>query len=168
MKKIMYVLLGAALGVLGSYLYCSNCQVAETPPEVVAPRGIITPAEATALDQAFNTRHELISDSIVGRPDNRSSWYSLQDMKDYLSYAESQAKDLGYTMDGIRVYLGAHATVDSVPGYTTLFFIPTGSEAVSEGSTAPLSARTGSGDIPGGNGLNDGGLGDPPSANYPQ
>ena len=51
------------------------------------PRGVITPAEAKTLDQAFDSRHQLISNSIVKRPDNRSSWYSLQDMRDYLDYA---------------------------------------------------------------------------------
>ena len=27
-------------------------------------------------------------------------------MCDYLNYAENESKDLGYTMDGVRVYLG--------------------------------------------------------------
>lgn len=166
MKQIIYLLLGIALGVLGSYLYCSNCEA--TPPEAVAPSGVITPKEARILDQAFNTRHELISDSIVERPDNRSSWYSLEDMRGYLNYAENQAKGLGYTMDGVRVYLGAHAAEDSVPGYTTMFFIPTGSESTSEGSMLPFNTRANSGDIPGGDGLNGGSNGHPPSSNYPQ
>jgi hypothetical protein len=132
------------------------------------PKGVITPAEAKVLDQAFNTRHQLISDSIVKRPDNRSSWYSLTDMRDYLNYAENEAKGLGYTMDGVRVYLGAHATVKGQVGYTTMFFIPTGFQSVSEGNMLGFSTRGGGKDIPGVGGMNGGEDGDPPGANYPQ
>src|SRR5690606_7833221 len=137
---------------------------------VVAPKGVITPEEAKELDTAFNSRHELISDSIVGRPDNRSSWYSLSDMRDYLDYAVSETKDLGYTMDGVRVYLGAYPDTDNEVGYTTLFFVPTGFLASAEAGMNPFTSALPptNPDIPGGPGLNVGGGGNPPSANYPQ
>ena len=134
---------------------------------MATPKGLITPAEAKALDKAFDSRHQLISDSIVKRPDNRSSWYSLEDMRAYLNLAEAEAKTAGYTMDGIRVYLGAHADDGNDVGYTTMFFIPTGTKNQSEGSMINMNLRK-SGDIPGGNGLNGGDDGDPPPANYPQ
>jgi len=55
-------------------------------------------------------------------------------MRDYLNYAENESKDLGYTMDGVRVYLGAHATTKEV-GYTTIFLVPTGVENTSQASS---------------------------------
>lgn len=164
MKNFFLFLLGLIIGAAAVYFYCCKDGGVE---EITAPKGLITPAEATVLDEAFNSRHQLISDSIVKRPDNRSSWYSLTDMRNYLSYAEKQAKDLGYTMDGIRVYLGAHANTANEVGYTTMFFIPTGTKTLAEGSMFNVSKQLGGGDIIGGNGLNGGDPGDPPGANYP-
>lgn len=56
-------------------------------------------------------------------------------MRNYLNYAENESKDLGYTMDGVRVYLGAHATTKEV-GYTTMFLVSTGVENISQGNSA--------------------------------
>ena len=162
MKNFLLFLIGAAVGAAVVYFLCCKEDFAD---EIVAPKGLISPEEASALDKAFNSRHKLISDSIVKRPDNRSSWYSLTDMRDYLNYAENEAKDLGYTMDGIRVYLGAYPSQDNEVGYTTLFFIPTGAKNSSQGSFFSYQSK---GDIIGGSGLNLGGGGDPPQSNYPQ
>jgi len=82
-------------------------------------------------------------------------------MKDYLAYAENQAGELKYKMDGIRIYLGSHGE----DGLTTMFLVPTGVPNITGANNfLPPTSR----DIPGGNPLNDGGIGDPPSANYPQ
>ncbi len=164
MKKIVLLLFGIAIGFGICYFYFNNETTTES---MTKPKGVITPAEAKVLDQAFNSRHQLISDSIVKRPDNRSAWWSLADMRDYLNYAEAQTKDLGYTMDGVRVYLGAHADVKGEVGYTTMFFAPTGYKSVAEGNMLGSSLQ-GKGDISGGDGLNAGSDGNPPSANYPQ
>lgn len=166
MKNFFLFLLGLIIGAAAVYFYCCSDKAEES---FEAPKGLITPAEAKVLDRAFDSRHQLISDSIVKRPDNRSSWYSLADMRAYLNYAENEAKGLGYTMDGIRVYLGAYPT-DKEVGYTTVFFIPTGTlnATNSESSMFNFSFQGGSGDITGGKGLNAGGPGEPPNSNYPQ
>jgi len=170
MKKLVYILLGIIIGIVGSYFYCSQCTTKEVSYQetIVKPKGLISPAEAKTLDQAFNSRHQLISDSIVKRPDNRSSWYSLEDMTNYLKYADSQATAQGYKMDGIRVYLGAHNDIDSLVGYTTMFFIPTGYKNVAEGSSSLFTSTQKSSDLSNGSGLNDGQTGFPPESNYPQ
>ncbi|VAV82820.1 hypothetical protein MNBD_BACTEROID02-890 [hydrothermal vent metagenome] len=169
MKKSVVLVLGIIIGVGISYFYFSGEQSKDVSDKenFVRPKGVISPSEAKILSQAFNTRHRLISDSIVKRPDNRSSWYSLSDMRNYLDYAENQAKELGYTMNGIRVYLGAHVLTKQGAGLTTMFFVPTGQKAVSEGSMLNISLIE-DGDIPEGDGLNGGGPGVPPGANYPQ
>ncbi|MEZ4802797.1 MAG: hypothetical protein R2797_08480 [Gelidibacter sp.] len=167
MKNFFVFLLGAIIGAAAVYFFCCKVDLGDG---VIEPKGVIKPAEAKALDIAFNSRHQLISDSIVRRPDNRSSWYSLEDMRNYLSYAENQAKGLGYTMTGIRVYLGAYPDTANEVGYTTMFFIPTGTQARGTSSMNPfnLAPPPINPDIPGGYGLNMGGPGDPPAANYPQ
>lgn len=165
MKKILLLLLGFLLGALVTYYYCCKQPITEEP--IRPPSGLITPAQAVVLDTTYNPRYTLVSDSIVKRKggDNRSSWYSLSDMRTYLNYAEKQADSLGFKMDGIRVYLGAHPEFKGVPGYTTMFFIPTGIPNTSNASMFNFQKSL---DIPGGNGLNGGGDGDPPSSNYPQ
>lgn len=163
MKKLLLLLLGFAIGFLICYFYLNKPQ---NEINMTTPNGIITSKEAMALDKAFNSRHKLISDSIVGRPDNRSSWWSIEDIEAFISLAKEQSKKLGYDMNGIRVYLGAHADEKNEVGYTTMFMVPTGNPSLSEGKV--LSAPPGNGDIPGGDGLNDGSAGDPPAANYPQ
>lgn len=168
MKNFFVFLVGALLGAALVYFIC--CQPSNM--EMVSdPKGVITPAEAKVLDQAFNSRHQLISDSILGRPDNRSSWYSLSDVRSYLTSAEKQAKTLGYTMNGVRIYLGAHANSGANVGCTTLFFVPTGTQITAKGSMNffnMMPPPVNPADIPGGNGLNGGTDGIPPSSNYPQ
>lgn len=168
MKNFFVFLLGALLGAAVVYFVC--CESTEEDL-VEVPKGIITPNEAKVLDEAFNSRHQLISDSIVKRPDNRSSWYSLTDLRSYLSSAEKQAIGLGYQMDGVRVYLGAYPDTADEIGYTTMFFIPTGTKKLAEGNMNVFNFSTqlgGSSDIPGGDGLNMGDPGVPPDSNYPQ
>ncbi|GGG45063.1 hypothetical protein [Bizionia arctica] len=85
----------------------------------------------------------------------------------FLNYAKNESKDLGYTMDSVRVYLGAYPTEKEV-GYTTMFLVPTGVENISQGNSAFFNMKPpGGGDIPGG-GLNGGQNGMPPPSNYPQ
>ncbi|GGG45084.1 hypothetical protein [Bizionia arctica] len=85
----------------------------------------------------------------------------------FLNYAENESKELGYTMDGVRVYLGAFPT-DKEVGYTTMFLVPTGIENISQGNSTIFNMLPlGGGDVPGGSGLNEGSMGNPPSSNYP-
>lgn len=122
-------------------------------------KGSITPERAKELNDAYTERCELISNNITKRPDNRSSWFSLSDLRKFLDDAEAQASDLGHVMDGVRIYCGAYDTKDGKAGYTTSFLIPTSSGGEGEGESH---------DIQGANGLNIGHQGDPPEANYPQ
>ena len=127
------------------------------------PKGSITPDEAKTLNDAYTARHQVISESVTMRPDNRSSWYSLEEIQDFLSSAAAQAKDLGYEMDGIRIYCGAYPDQEGEVGLSTAFMVPTGTPIEGGGE-----GNGGSRDIPEGNGLNLGQQGEPPGANYPQ
>ena len=140
--------------------------------ETSTPRGIIKPDAIKTLTEAYDARYDSIGKTVfkdVKGGDNRSSWYSIEDVRSYLDSAEAQAKALKYNMDGVRIYLGAHPIVGDTPGYTTLLFVPTGTPMTSEGNMLNFAKQGGnSNDIPGGNGLDNGGSGKPPSANYPQ
>ena len=166
MKKILLLLVGFILGALAMYYYC--CAKGEESQEtmaIVKPKGVITPNEARVLDRAFDSRHKLISDSITKRSDNRSSGWSLVDLRNYLNFAEQEADGLGYVMQGVRVYLGAYPDNGDEVGYTTMFFVPTGMPKKSEGNMLNFSLQSGE-NIPGGSGFNEGSEGDPPGGNY--
>ena len=125
------------------------------------PKGLITPEQAKELNNAFTERCELISNKITNRPDNRSSWYSLDDLRSFLDSAEAQAKELGYEMDGVRIYCGAYPTLKGQAGYSTSFIVPTASNKIGEEGGDNH-------DIQGANCLNFGQSGTPPGGNYPQ
>ena len=175
MKKLSLLFLGILIGTFSTYFISPNVYGQQTTKAsnvvvkgIKAPKGIITPKEAMTLDNAFDVRHALISESILKRPDNRSSWWSLEDIQDYLKFAKNESNELGYTMSGVRVYLGAYPTGKEV-GYTTMFMVPTGFKNISKGSSTIVNmVSPEDGDVPGGSGLNNGTLGDPPSAKYPQ
>ncbi|MEF3079380.1 hypothetical protein [Winogradskyella poriferorum] len=164
MKKLLLLIVGVVIGIAAAYYYLSSNQNLE---EMTKPKGLITPSEIKTLDQAYNSRHTLISDSLIDRPDNRSSWYSIEEIESYIAYAKEQADSLGYTLDGLRLYAGAYPDTKEGPGLMTMFFVPTGSKNVSEGSML-TTLQGGGNDIQGADGLNRGSKGDPPSANYPQ
>ena len=168
--RVLSLILGIIIGALLSYLYFGGKTGEEVQEEqaIIEPNGLITPEEARIMDMAFNSRHRLISDSITKRPDNRSSWWALDNLRSYLDYAENEATKLDYTMDGVRVYLAAYPDEGEVVGYTTMFFVPTGKSNASKGNVLNLALQSGSGDIPVINGFNAGEEGNPPGANYPQ
>ncbi len=172
MKKLGPLLLGLIIGALAMYFYCNQGESEMTiVPEISKPKGVITPAQAKTLDQAYNIKHNIINDSLFRKSadggDNRSSWWSIEDIQNYINYAENQADELGYKMDGLRVYLGSYpAKPGEMAGLTTMFIVPTGKKNTSQG--AVFAVQPMSGDIPGGDGLNIGQSGEPPGSNYPQ
>jgi len=166
MKKLVFLLVGFVLGGLSVYLYC--CNQFQEDKGVLIPKGLITSKQAKELDLAFDARHKLISDSILKRPDNRSSWFALKEIKAYLDYAEHYSDSIGYKMDGVRVYLGAYASVSGEEGYTTMFLVPTGTENISEGNMLNRSVQSTKNDLKDVPAFNNGEEGQPPSANYPQ
>ena len=173
MKKFLLLLVGFVLGALAMYYYC--CTKIEKPVEklaIVKPKGLITPDQAKALDANWTKSRKRAVDSAAGRPDNRSSWWSLEDIQNYITYAKNQSDSLGYQMNGIRVYLGVYPgnAPNGKADYTTMFMVPTGRKMHSDSNFNLFNVlmQTNEGDIPGGDGLNDGGNGYPPGANYPQ
>lgn len=167
MKKLLISLISFILGGLFVYLFYSNPSQGKAE-SLQRPSGVITPKEAQALDRAFNSRHQLISDSILNRPDNRSSWFDLQDLRAYLDYAEHYSDSIGYRMNGIRVYLGAYANANDEPGYTTVFFVPTGVKNTSKGNMFNWKLQSNNKDLEYVPVFNNGEEGQPPNANYPQ
>ena len=89
-------------------------------------KGLISPEEAKALDAQYTERYDLTSRYITTRPDNRSNWFSIEDLEKYIAHAKDQAKNkFKVELSGIRIYNGAHKSEDGKGGYSTVFLIPT-------------------------------------------
>lgn len=173
MKKLGSIILGVIIGAGAMYYYCQNFGDYDIVDSMVPiePKGTITPAQITAMTEAYNPRYDTIASRFfrgVKGGDNRSSWYSLDELNNFLESASDQAQDMKYTMTGVRIYLGVKERVGDIPGYTTMLLVPTGYEGISEGSMFNFMAQPTNHDIPGANGLDMGEEGSPPGANYPQ
>jgi len=180
MKKFSSLIVGLVLGFLVCYFFVCNKTDFVSDADVEAdtmversasnpPKGLIDSETAEAMSKAYNPRQKVVS-ALIGLEDNVSSWYSIDDLNAYLAFAEVEAKEKGYTMNGIRLYLGVHPPItEDTKNLTTLFMVSTGILNKSEGSMINLSMlQDGGDDIPGGSGLDMGGQGDPPNKNYPQ
>jgi hypothetical protein len=169
MKKLALLLLGVLLGFLLCYFFFGkqdmvDGEIADPKP----PTGYVEPAEMKTLNNSYNERHGIINKAL-GIVDNRSSWYSLKDMRQFLDYAEFKASTGEHKMDGVRIYLGAKS---GNKGLTTMFLVPTSSsvkiqDTYSKGSIFNFNLRAGGGDIPGAGGMDYGGQGNPPGSGYP-
>lgn len=174
MKNLGSLILGIIIGAAFMYFYFSsdNLEMIEDC-KVITPKGLISPSEASTLDKSYNLKHDLINDSLFKNStdggDNRSSWWSITEIENYICYAKNQAREDGYVLDGLRLYLGSYPNSKEQAGLTTMFFIPTGykNKTESEGNFFYL-PQGGGKDLTGSDGLNIGQHGIPPGANYPQ
>jgi len=116
------------------------------------PKGIIKSTEAQKLNDNWTSLRESANRTAAGKPDNRSSWYSYQDMQDFLDLIKNENPNV----NGIRFYLGVEKTESDPKGYTTIFMVPT--EDVGGKNH----------DIVGADGMDKGIHGNPPGASYPQ
>lgn len=130
----------------------------------------ITPAQAKELNQNFVKTRSKAIDTAIGKKDALSSWFSLDDLKAYISKVEKEGKDRGIDVNGLRVYFGAYSeTLDNPEkkGYATVFFVPT-QPKINVEAEKNLMDEDESSDIEGMDPLNEGTVGYPPSAVYPQ
>lgn len=151
MKKISFIILGFVIGALVTYLFCPR-QIKEEQPasntalksKVVKPKGVITVAQAKKLNANWTLHRKAAVDSAAkeqGRDvDDRSTWWSLDDIENYITYAKGQSDSLGYTMTGIRVYLGVYGDNygQTKKNLTTMYMVPTGDKSQSKASFSPF------------------------------
>jgi len=155
MKKTSLFFLGIILGALTTYFFCPRLpkdEVVET--KITKPTGVITQAQAKVLNDNWTLHRKAAVDSAAqkqGRSqDDRSTWWSLKDIEDYLAYAKNESDSLGYDMDGIRVYLGVYGknAGQTKKDLTTMFIVPTGKKSHSQAGSTIFNFQTGGGDLP--------------------
>ena len=132
------------------------------------PTNLISKERAIELSKAHDTKHEAIS-RVIGKQDNRSTWYSLEELKEYMAYIEAQGREKGYNVDGIRFYVGSYPENDRASGKsntTTIFLAPTGTKE-DQRKAMTVSQESSSPDITEIDPFNFGHDGIPPTGVYP-
>ncbi|RXP64412.1 hypothetical protein EC396_00080 [Lutibacter sp. HS1-25] len=138
---------------------------------------LITAEEAKELNQNFIKTRSKDLDKIVeretGKPKEKdaiSSWFSLDELKEYIAYVEAEGKAKNIDIDGIRIYFGAYATNDKKQdkkALSTVFMVPT-QPRVGSLQKDGIAVAAPSADVESIEGMNRGSMGYPPSAAYPQ
>ncbi|MGB2685841.1 MAG: hypothetical protein WBC43_12585 [Olleya sp.] len=115
------------------------------------PTGKISATEAETLSNAWTKLRQDANNTAAGQEDNRSSWYSLEDMQAFLEMIKEQNPNV----NGVRCYLGVQNDKETSKGLTTIFMVPT--EDVNGKNM----------DIKDADGIDRGQGGMPPGAGYP-
>ncbi|MBD0822529.1 hypothetical protein [Aestuariibaculum marinum] len=144
MKKLSYVFLGIVIGGLLTF-FLTPKPVKEAVPIVMKPKGVIPQAEAIKLNNNWTKYRKKAVDSAAKaqgatKDDTRSVEWSLSDIQDYLAWAQQEADTLGYTMTGIRVYLGVYGknAGQAKKDLTTMFIAPIGKVNKAQASSLNL------------------------------
>ncbi len=147
MKKLIYLILGFLVGAVLTYYFCPRPEGQEPITKIVKPKGVISVEQATILSDNWTRYRKAAVDSAAqaqGREqDDRSVFWSLEDVQQYLEYAKHYSDSLGYRMTGIQVYLGVYGK-EAGPeksNLTTMFMAPTGVKYDSKSSSTPFKLR---------------------------
>lgn len=152
MKKLLYIIFGFIIGALVTYFFCPR-QVAENPIKIVKPKGVISVEKAKELNANWTLHRKAAVDSAAKKQgrnqDDRSAYWDLETIKNYLNYAKFEADSLGYNMSGIRIYLGVYGdnAGQTKKNLTTMFIVPTGSKNKSEATSINFKLQDGKGDL---------------------
>lgn len=155
MKKLSYIILGFIIGALATYYFCPR----QTDDgmggiEIVKPKGVITPDQAKALNNNWTEYRKAAVDSAARRQgreiDNRSTWWSIDDVENYIAFSKQQTDSLGYKITGLRVYLGVYGknAGQAERDLTTMFVVPTVKKAKDKASMNPFIFQGEEGDCP--------------------
>ena len=132
------------------------------------PKNLITKEHAIELCNDYTPKYKAAC-KVADKQDSRSTWFSIEELKEYIAYIEDEGKNKGYNIEGIRFYLGSYPKNDKKidkRNFTTLFLAPTGTKATDQKAMA-VSQNTTSPDITEIEPLNFGNTGWPPHATYP-
>ena len=140
------------------------------------PKGLISPTEAKELNQKFIKTRSKDLNRIVkkesGNPKKKdaiSSWFSLEELENYIAYVKEEATKKKITVNGLRIYFGAYSNTikkQDKKDLSTVFFAPTTAKPATLQKSSSLEVESSS-DIEDIDALNGGTVGDPPSKEYP-
>lgn len=87
------------------------------------PKGLITVDEAKKLSENLTRQKEDPNSKLFQMDSNRSFWWSLKDLQQYILYAREECNKKGESINGLRFYIGAYGPEKN--NTTTMFMVPT-------------------------------------------
>lgn len=133
---------------------------------MVKPTQLISFEKGKELNRNYNEKRGALVTEKSGVEDANAFWFSLEEIERYIAYVKDSGVEKGFTVDGIRIYLGVYSEAESKnAGYTTVFLTPTGA-ANQVMLTRDVSLQSDSPDITEIEPLNFGSMGNPPKLNY--
>ena len=155
MKKTSLFLFGIIIGAFATYFFCPRQDFQQSEAtKFKIPKDTISVAEAKILSNNWSNNNKIEIDSLLevqgSKKKNRSVWWSMEVINDYLKYAAEKSDTLGYKMTGIRVYLGnyGNSRVPAKKNRNTMFIVPTGSKITSKASSLDVNISFKEYDIP--------------------
>lgn len=146
---------------------CSEDRVYENPTQ------LITNDLALQLNSNYNTNMLQSKAVDSSREDANAVWYSVEELERYINYVKTEGINKGYTVDGIRLYLGKYPNdpkLGEKAGMTTVFLSPTGTKNDTQ-KAGMLNVSTAQEenhyDITDLSPMNYGSMGNPPKMTYP-
>lgn len=139
----------------------------------------ISKSQAEDLCNRFVKTRGKALDKIVEREtgnskekDNISTWFSLEELEQFISDVKDEAKEKGIKLNGFRIYSGAYSKNNGnskKKAKSTVFIVPTTPKKESSDTEIMVMSSDESWDIPEIDGLNEGNTGPPPpEGTYPQ
>lgn len=123
-RTSLIIVVALLLAVLVSYF--TSCEAPLDPP-----KQSISYEEANILEEEFKRTRSVVIDRSLGYEDTREFWFSLDTLKNYISYVEQQAKKQKLRDLGIRIYFAAYPNDNQSadPGFSTVVLVPTSRNA---------------------------------------
>lgn len=133
---------------------------------MVKPTQLISFEKGKELNKNYNEKRGALVTEKSGVEDANAFWFSLEEIERYIAYVKDNGVEKGFTVDGIRIYLGVYPETEyKNAGYTTVFLTPTGM-ANQVMLVRERSLQSDSPDITEIEPLNFGSMGNPPKLNY--
>lgn len=156
MKKLGSIILGFIIGAVLTYYFCPRPEgdMPTMHAENKIPKDTISVAQAKILSNNWEKNNQTEIDSTIelegSKKKTRSVWWSLDEVNEYLTYAKAKSDSLGYTMTGVRVYLGNYGNVKNPTkkNRNTMFIVPTGPRKTSKASSLNVFLPPTDNDIP--------------------
>ncbi len=167
MKRIQIL----SLFVIATSMFlCTSCKPDGKPPKgdidiSVIEKKLISTDSAKAWARRYtDTRYKILTENL-GFQDNRTSWYSVEELETYIAYAKREAKKKGFKINGFRLRLAVNpeSYYREEGPLTTIYISPTRPYS-QQGSFFAFQPGPGGDDDTGIHALEHGGVGNPPNA----
>jgi hypothetical protein len=126
--KLNYVVIILCVSV---FFGCKPVKLSDSDPCYVnseRPSNAITYKEMASMFEQYDNKQKKVLDAYLGQEETISSFYAIEDLKQYIAYVERLSKEKKIPLTGIRIFSAAYPDNYKEQEYQkqqTLIFAPT-------------------------------------------